>query len=283
MDYSKKSKLELIKELSILDKKLRKEREHSKKTKNEVADRNRIESQLKQNSEEYRKLINLLPDSVIIHVNQEIVFANPSALKLIGVKNIKAIKGRSIFPYLLPEYVNGIKNEIKKVKQGIDVPFMEAEIKKVDGKIVDVEIKGISLTYNGKPAILIVIHDNTIKKERDMYYSIIDNKSSNGSIFVKSKYQFVKVNTNDIYFVEALGDYVIINTADKKYTVHSTMKNFADKLPPRDFARAHRSYIVRLDRIMAIEYPNIIIEHSKKYIPIGNSYRKELMSRLKLV
>ena len=63
-----------------------------------------------------------------------------------------------------------------------------------------------------------------IKKERDLYYSIIRaDKTTNGNIFVKSKYQHVKVKTNDIFFVEALGDYVTINTADKNYTVHSTM------------------------------------------------------------
>ena len=123
-----------------------------------------------------------------------------------------------------------------------------------------------------------------IKKERDLFYSIIraDN-TPNGSIFVKSKYQHVKVRTKDIFFVEALGDYVIINTADKRYTVHSTMKNLEEKLPKGDFIRTHRSYIIRLDRMVAIEYPNIIIDHNKKYIPIGNSFKERLMSKLKLI
>ena len=126
--------------------------------------------------------------------------------------------------------------------------------------------------------------ETEIKKERDLYYSIISaDKTSNGSIFVKSRYQHVKVRTKDIFFVEALGDYVTINTADKKYTVHSTMKNLKEKLPSNDFVRAHRSYIVRLDKIIAIEHTNIIIEHNKKYIPIGNSFKEKLMNRLKLV
>ena len=87
----------------------------------------------------------------------------------------------------------------------------------------------------------------------------------------------------DIYFIEALKDYVKINTLDKRYIIHSTMKSINEKLPVLEFARVHRSFIVRLDKITAIEFPNIILEHENKYIPIGNSFRDELMNKLKLV
>ena len=61
------------------------------------------------------------------------------------------------------------------------------------------------------------------------------------------------------------------------------MKSIKEKLPASDFARVHRSFIIRLDKISAIEFPNIIIDHSIKYIPIGNSYKEELMDKLKLI
>ncbi|HHZ65807.1 MAG TPA: response regulator transcription factor [Flavobacteriales bacterium] len=126
--------------------------------------------------------------------------------------------------------------------------------------------------------------EEKIKKERDLYYSIIKaDKDSDGSIFVKSKYQLVKVKTQEIYFIEALKDYVRINTIDHRYIIHSTMKSIKEKLPAADFARVHRSFIVRLDKISAIEFPNIIIEHDMKHIPIGSSYKNELMNKLKLV
>ena len=62
-----------------------------------------------------------------------------------------------------------------------------------------------------------------------------------------------------------------------------TSKNIIEKLPPGDFTRVHRSFIIRLDKIEAIEYPNIIIVHKKEFIPIGNSYRDEFMNKLKLI
>ena len=126
--------------------------------------------------------------------------------------------------------------------------------------------------------------EDKIKKERDLYYSIIkSDKDSGGSIFVKSKYQLIKVKTQEIYFIEALKDYVRINTVDQRYIIHSTMKSIKDKLPSADFARVHRSFIVRIDKISAIEFPNIIMDHENKHIPIGSSYKEDLMNKIKLV
>lgn len=125
--------------------------------------------------------------------------------------------------------------------------------------------------------------EQEVRKERDLYSSIVLDKAADDCIFVKSNSRLVKVNTKDIYFVEALKDYVIIYTADSKYTVHSTMKDMVAKLSSTEFLRVHRSFIVRVDKIIAIEQNNLVIEDEKKIIPVGGSYRDELHSRLKFV
>ncbi len=125
--------------------------------------------------------------------------------------------------------------------------------------------------------------ESDIKKERDFLYSIVENKESKDIIFVKSNSRLVKVKTSDIYFVEALKDYVVINTANARYTIHSTMKDIEKKLPASDFIRVHRSFIVRIDKIVAIEQPNLILEDDKKLIPIGGSYKDDLANRLNMV
>jgi DNA-binding LytR/AlgR family response regulator len=93
----------------------------------------------------------------------------------------------------------------------------------------------------------------------------------------------VKLNTNDIYFIEALKDYVVINTIDTRYTIHSTMKEIEAKMGSIDFIRIHRSFIVRLDKIATIEFPNLTLENDKKSIPIGGSYRDDLNAKIKLL
>ncbi|HLV53764.1 MAG TPA: response regulator [Cryomorphaceae bacterium] len=122
-----------------------------------------------------------------------------------------------------------------------------------------------------------------VKKERDMLYRIVDSKGEKDFIFVKSNSRLVKLKTSDIYFVEALKDYVVINVLNTRYTIHSTMKDIEKKLPAEDFIRVHRSFIVRLDKIAAIEQPNLILENDKKVIPIGGSYKDELNRRINLV
>jgi two-component system response regulator LytT len=125
--------------------------------------------------------------------------------------------------------------------------------------------------------------EQEVKRERDLYSAIVTDKSAEDCVFVKSNSRLVKVKSVDIYFVEALKDYVIIHSKTGKYTVHSTMKDISDKLSSTDFLRVHRSYIVRVDKISAIEQNNLVIEDDKKIIPIGGSYRDDLVSRLKFV
>ncbi|MFN7012751.1 MAG: response regulator [Bacteroidia bacterium] len=125
--------------------------------------------------------------------------------------------------------------------------------------------------------------ETELRKERDLLYSLVENKEGNDILFVKANSKLVKLNTKDIYFVEALKDYVVINTASTRYTIHSTMKDIQAKLSPTDFIRVHRSFIVRIDKIASIEHNNIIIEGDKKIIPIGGSYKDEIVQKLKLV
>ena len=121
-------------------------------------------------------------------------------------------------------------------------------------------------------------------KERDLLFSLVENKDGSGDyIFVKSNSKLVKLNNSEIYYIEALKDYVVIHTEKVRYTIHSTMKDIANKLSKDEFLRVHRSYIVRLDKIATIEYPNLTLEKVDKVIPIGGSYRDDLNERINLV
>lgn len=124
--------------------------------------------------------------------------------------------------------------------------------------------------------------DLELRKERDFLYSLVENKDDSGQdiLFVKANSKLVKILLKDIYYVEALKDYVIINTQYARYTVHSTMKDIEKKLGTTQFIRVHRSFICRIDKIQAIENQNVVLENDKKVIPIGGSYREELLSKL---
>tara|TARA_B100000795_G_C22806559_1_gene445291 strand:- start:993 stop:1757 length:765 start_codon:yes stop_codon:yes gene_type:complete len=125
-----------------------------------------------------------------------------------------------------------------------------------------------------------------IKKELDVY-STMASEAQNGKeyIFVKNKSKLVKISIDDLFFVEALKDYVIFNSKNGKYTIHSTMKDVELKLPNNFFARVHRSYIVNIDKILSIEHVNgrLQIEGVEKSVPIGGSYKDELLKKFNLL
>jgi DNA-binding LytR/AlgR family response regulator len=108
---------------------------------------------------------------------------------------------------------------------------------------------------------------------------------------VKQDHRLVRVLAADIQYVEALGDYVNIHTTQERYTVYGTMKDMEQKLPPRDFARIHRKYIVRLDRILAMEADAVHLDTVRDastsspplHVPIGSSFKAALLARLNLV
>lgn len=100
-------------------------------------------------------------------------------------------------------------------------------------------------------------------------------------IFIKVSSRFVKLELKNIQYIEALADYVTIHTATDKYTIHSTMKGIEGALPVKDFARVHNSYIVRLDKITAIEDNSISVNRTT--IPVSRNRFKPLIQRLKLI
>lgn len=189
--------------------------------------------------------------------------------------------------------MNGIE-AADQIREEIDIPVIyltayadegtlaRAKVTEPSGYIIK-PFKEIDIHTSIEMAIYKHKRERAVRKERDMLYSLVENKDSKDFIFVKSNSRLVKLKTEDIYFVEALKDYVVINALNSRYTIHSTMKDIEKKLPSEEFLRVHRSFIVRLDKIAAIEQPNLILENDKKVIPIGGSYKDDLNNRINLV
>ncbi|MCU0436064.1 MAG: LytTR family DNA-binding domain-containing protein [Bacteroidia bacterium] len=102
------------------------------------------------------------------------------------------------------------------------------------------------------------------------------------ALFIKKEgARFLRLPMNEIIWVEALADYVQINTKDGRHTILSTMKSIESRLPQRDFVRIHRSYIVRLDKIQEIEENSVNV--GGKSLPVSRSHKEDLFNRLNLL
>jgi DNA-binding LytR/AlgR family response regulator len=104
---------------------------------------------------------------------------------------------------------------------------------------------------------------------------------SPGYIFVKVESRLLRLNLADIDYVEAKGDYIQLHTKSGKHMIYSTMKHLEANLPKSEFARVHRSYMVRIDRIADITDHNLMID--KQIIPIGSVYRNDLLKKLNIL
>jgi DNA-binding LytR/AlgR family response regulator len=121
----------------------------------------------------------------------------------------------------------------------------------------------------------------TIEKIRKEFLDLADQllESSNQEhVFIKTDSKLVQLNLSQVLWVEALGNYIRVHTEEDKYTVLSTMKEIEAKLPPKDFIRVQRSFIIRVDKVKAIEDNYIIIKD--KEIHIGKSYKEDFNKRI---
>ena len=96
--------------------------------------------------------------------------------------------------------------------------------------------------------------------------------------FIKSDSRLVKIDYNDILFVEALQNYVAIHTVNKKFITYLTFKSVEEHLPPDQFLKIHKSYIIALARVDSIEGNEVRIgQHS---LPISRTSKDEVMEKL---
>ena len=103
--------------------------------------------------------------------------------------------------------------------------------------------------------------------------------SANGTdMFVKTGGKLLRINFEDVLFIEALSTYVLLVTDKQKHIVGGTLKNMEDRLPFRHFVRVHRSYIVNLHRVEALE--DNMLKLGTHEIPVSRPYHDELMQRL---
>ncbi|SDY15535.1 LytR/AlgR family response regulator transcription factor [Hymenobacter psychrophilus] len=98
-------------------------------------------------------------------------------------------------------------------------------------------------------------------------------------LFVKVNSKMVRINFDEVLYIEALSDYVVIVTEKQKYIVYTTMKSLDARLPFDHFVRVHRSYILNLKRIEAIEDGAAVVPGGQ-HVPIGKSYQEAFFGKL---
>jgi two-component system, LytTR family, response regulator len=203
---------------------------------------------------------------------------------------------------------------MKTFKDGISVIEYLAS-NKVDLIFLDIEMGGISgtqllKTLQKKPKVIMTtayrnyavdafdldVTDYLLKpfsferflKAVDKVYTLQNEKhrpsesgiSEKEYFFVKSNYKMVKVNYDDMLYIEGLSEYIVIHTRTAKIITLQSFKNIEQTLPESGFVRIHKSYLVSLSKIDSIEGQYVKI--ANKELPIGNKYKDNFFKIISL-
>lgn len=165
----------------------------------------------------------------------------------------------------------------KNIKVIFTTAYREYAVEGFDLKAVDYLLKPISFER-----LLQAVNkflDETITINLAENKEFLNDKSD--FIFVRSDRKMVKINFNDIHYIESLGDYLKIHLPNKIIITRETITSIEAKLPKNDFLRIHRSFIISIYKIES--FTNEYIEIKDKAIPISRSYKKEVLYRLENV
>lgn len=134
---------------------------------------------MRKSEEQFRRLVELSPEPIIVHSENKVVFANEACLQLVGEKTEKDLMGKSIIDYVHPAFKDIVKQRIQHMKIGYTAPPMEQQIVTSSGMVVDVEVTGVGIEFEGKLAIQLTLRDISMqkKKSRELEESSQRNRS----------------------------------------------------------------------------------------------------------
>ena len=161
-----------------------------------------------------------------------------------------------------------------KTKFVITSAYSEYALQGYEHNVIDYLLKPVSFDRFYKAVVKV----QEIFKEQTFTNVITAEEKSDDFLFVKTDGKLIKINLNDLQFVEGLKDYLYLHLKNEKLIVLDTLKDFELKLP-NNFMRVHKSYIVRLDQIESIERNRIFIQN--KIIPVGDSYKTKFQDWVK--
>lgn len=153
--------------------------------------------------------------------------------------------------------------------------YSEFAVESYELNAVDYLMKPISFDRFAKAVKKIKPNDNT-----DISASL--NNIPNDYFFVKAetKGKMIRINLDEIDFIEAKNNYIAIHNGEHTTLVYSTMKEIENYLSPALFLRIHKSFIIALAKIARIENNTVKLKNQKIKIPIGPNYKSDFLNKI---
>ena len=143
----------------------------------DITERKRLDNALKDNEAKYRRLVELTPNGLLIHIDGTIIFANASAARLAGLAMPEELVGRKLFDFVHPDYRGIVAERVRRMTQDKeDMPLIEEKFIRVDGTVFDAEVGAIPFRLNEQDAVQVVFRDITERKQAEAALMESDTK-----------------------------------------------------------------------------------------------------------
>ncbi|MBN2664610.1 MAG: response regulator transcription factor [Bacteroidales bacterium] len=112
------------------------------------------------------------------------------------------------------------------------------------------------------------------------------SKNDETGVYIKDgNTNLIRIEFNKIVWIEARENYILIVTDQERYTVYFTMRAVESQFPNNQFVRVHRSFIVNLHKIQAIEDNSVVLlyNNSKKIFPLSKTMRDKIINKIKVI
>ncbi|MCX8052935.1 MAG: PAS domain S-box protein [Armatimonadetes bacterium] len=135
----------------------------------DVTERKLAELAVRESEDRYRRLVDLLPDAIIVTMRGEFVFLNTAGLAMHGASELEEMVGKRVLDFVSPEYREIARARMTALIEGEiqSVPPMHEKFFRLDGTTFDVEVSASRITFRGEPAILAVVRDITERKRAE--------------------------------------------------------------------------------------------------------------------
>ncbi|NJK67887.1 MAG: EAL domain-containing protein [Richelia sp. CSU_2_1] len=141
--------------------------DHQMEIERQQAEKERCELivSLQDSEERYRRLVELSPEAIAVHIQGKIAYINAAGAKLLGAGSPVELIGFPVLDFVHPSYVEIARERIRQVEEeNTPIDLAEEKLMRLDGQIIDVEVAGIPATYQGSAAAQIIIRDVTERK-----------------------------------------------------------------------------------------------------------------------
>lgn len=152
----------------------------------DVTDRKLAEEALYQSESRYRSLIEWTPEAVAVHRAGILLYVNPAAIRMMGAAGAHELVGKPMLAWVHPDDRQVVQEHMQQIVEGQDVRLrVERKFLKIDGTVIDVELQGTAIIYDGAPAIHIAMRDITERKRaesallasEEKYHALFDTLS----------------------------------------------------------------------------------------------------------